>query len=139
MTGWLRGLAAVVMGLVVGFVVTFGIEWINNLMFPLAPGTDPRNADAMRAAIAALPAPALLVVLLGWFLAALSGAWVATRIARGDHRPAWVLGVLLVTAAIGNLLAIPHPVWFWIAGLALYPVGVGLGARLGSGPVTPAG
>ena len=136
---WLRGLAAVVMGLVVAFVVTFGVEWVNTLLYPLAPGTDPRNQAAMRAAMARLPPAALVLVLAGWFLAAVSSAWMATRIARGDHRPAWFLGVLLVAAAVGNLLTLPHPAWFWVAGLALYPVGIGLGARLGAGVLTPGG
>lgn len=141
MTPWLRGPAAVMMGLIVAFGVTFGIEWINNRMYPLQlpPGTSYRDPAAMKAAIARLPATALVVVLAGWFLAALAGSWVATRIARGDHRPAWFLGVLLVAAAVGNMLAIPHPVWFWVAALALYPVGIGLGARIGSAAVTPAG
>ncbi len=139
MNSWLRGFAAVMMGLIVAFAVTFGIEWINNRIYPLPSGTDYRDPAAMKAAITHLPAMALVGVLAGWFLAALSGAWVATRIARGDHRPAWFLGVLLVAAAIGNMLAIPHPVWFWVAALALYPMGIGLGARIGGSAVTPAG
>lgn len=139
MNPWMRGLAAVVMGLVVAFVATFAIEWINTLIHPLPPGLDYRDPAVMKAALARLPASALAVVLLGWFLAALWGTWMATRIARGDHRPAWVLGVLLVTAAIGNMLAIPHPIWFWVAALLLYPAGILLGARLGRRAVTPAG
>ena len=128
----LRGFAAVMMGLVVAFVVSFGIELINSRIHPLPAGTDPHDPVALKAAIAALPASALAGVLLGWFLAALGGSWVATRIARGDHRPAWFLGVLLLAAAIGNLLDIPHPAWFWAAALLLYPGGTMLGARLGS-------
>jgi hypothetical protein len=140
MNAWLRGFAAIMMGLIVAFAVTFGIEWINNQVYPLQlpPGASSRDPAVIKAAIAELPPPALVVVLAGWFLAALAGSWVATRIARGDHRAAWFLGVLLVAAAIGNMLAIPHPVWFWVAALALYPLGIGLGARIGSGAVTPA-
>ena len=132
MNTWLRGLAAVVMGLIVAFVVAFGIEWINSLIYPLPPGIDRHSEAAMKAAIAQLPVQALVGVLVGWFLAALSGSLMATRIARGDHRPAWFLGVLLVAAAIGNMREIPHPVWFWVAALMLYPVGILLGARAGT-------
>jgi len=127
-----RGFAAVMMGLVVAFVVSFGLELINSRIHPLPAGTDPHDPVALKAAIAGLPATALAGVLLGWFLAALAGSWVATRIARRDHRPAWFLGVLLLAAAIGNMLDIPHPVWFWAAALLLYPAGTMLGARLGS-------
>ena len=130
----MRGLAAVVMGLIVAFVVTFGIEWINSLLSPLPAGLDRHDEAALKAAIAQLPVQALLGVLVGWFLAAVAGTFMATRIARGDHRPAWFLGVLLVAGAIATMRAIPHPVWFWVAALAVYPVGIWLGAR--SGEVT---
>lgn len=138
---WLRSFAAVMMGLIVAFVVTFGIELINNRIHPLAlpPGADYHDRSALNAAKAQLPATALVVVVLEWFLAALSGAWVATRIARGDHRPAWFLGVTLVAGAVRNLLEFPHPVWFWIAGLTFYALGIGLGARRGGGAVRTAG
>lgn len=139
MTPALRGFAAVMMGLIVAFGVTFGIELINSQIHPFPPGTDYRDPVARKAALANLPATALAGVLVGWFLAAVSGAWVATRIAKGDRRPAWVLGVLLVAAAVGNMLAIPHPVWYWVAALVLYPVGIGLGVRLGARAITPAG
>jgi hypothetical protein len=139
--GWLRGFAAVMMGLIVAFVVTFGIELINSRIYPLAldPGADYYDRSVMNAAKAQLPAIALGIVVLEWFLAGLTGAWVATRIARGDHRPAWFLGVVLVAGAVRNLLEFPHPVWFWIAGLALYALGIGLGARHGGGAVRTAG
>lgn len=139
MNQWLRGLAAVVMGLVMTFVVTFGIEWINTLIHPFPPGPDYRDPAVMKAAIAALPASALVVKLVGWLVSGIASTWLATRIARGDHRPGWILGVLLVAAAVGNMMAIPHPVWFWGTALLLYPAVIMVGARLGSRAVTPAG
>lgn len=138
-SAWWRGFAAVMMGLIVGFVVSLGIELVNSQLYPLPPGINRHDPVAVKAALTQLPAMALIGKLVGWVLAALTGAWVATRIARGDHRPAWFLGVLLVAAAVGNMLAIPHPVWFWVAGLALYPAGILLGARLGDSAVMPAG
>lgn len=132
MPPFVRLVAAVLMGLIVAFVITFGIEYLNSQIYPLPPGTDSRNADSMRAAMATLPPTALVGVLVGWFAAAVAGAWVALRIAKGDRRPAWVLGLLLLTAAIANMMLFPHPVWFWVAGIALYPVAIGLGVRLGS-------
>ena len=133
MNTWMRGLAAVVMGLIVAFVVTFGIEWINSLLSPLPAGLDRHDEAALKAAIAQLPVQALLGVLVGWFLAAVAGTFMATRIARGDHRPAWFLGVLLVAGAIATMRAIPHPVWFWVAALVAYPIAIWLGARSGEG------
>jgi hypothetical protein len=136
---WLRGLAAIIMGLIVAFVVTFGIEWINTLMYPLPPGTDLRNPAAMKAAMAALPAAALVIVLAGWFVSALAAAWIATRIAQGSAVPAVVLGALLLAAAFGNLMLFPHPVWFWVVALLLYPTAIWLGARAGGAIVNRPG
>jgi len=139
MNSWLRGLAAVLMGLIVAFAVTFGIEWINSRIYPMPLGPDYRDPEVRKAAIAQLPAMALVVRLAGGFLAALSGAWSSTWIAQGDHRPAWFLGVLLVAAAVGDMRAIPRPVWFWVVALVLYPVAIGLGARSGATSVRPGG
>jgi hypothetical protein len=134
-----RLFAAVLLGLIVAFAVTFGIEFVNSQLYPLPPGTNYRDAASMRAAMAALPQEALIGVLVGWFLAAVASAWVAVRIARGDRRPAWLLGLLLLVAAIANMRLFPHPVWFWVIGIALYPVAIMLGAGLGSRAVKPAG
>lgn len=132
---WLRGFAAVMMGLIVAFVVTFAIELINNRIYPLTlpPGADYHDRSAMNLAKSRLPAMALVMVCAEWLLAALAGSWLATRVARGDHRPAWFLGVLLVAGAVNNLREFPHPAWFWMAGLFLYVMGIGLGARIGTG------
>jgi hypothetical protein len=127
------------MGLIVAFVVTFGIEWINTLMYPLPPGTDIRNPDAMKAAMATLPAAALIIVLVGWFLSALVAAWMTTRIAQGRPHPAMILGALLLAAAVGNMLVFPHPAWFWTVAVVIYPVATWSGARLGGAVVTRGG
>jgi hypothetical protein len=37
------------------------------------------------------------------------------------------------------MYVIPHPVWFWVVGVAIYPVATWLGARLGGTPVKPKG
>lgn len=132
----LRWFAAVMMGLIVAFAITFGVEWVNSQIYPLPPGTDFRNPEALRAAMAALPQAALAVVLLGWFLSALAGVWMATRIARGKSGPALILGALLLAAAVANMRRFPHPVWFWVAALLLYPGATWLGAKWGGAPVT---
>ena len=130
---FVRLLASVLMGLIVAFAISFGIEFLNSQMYPLPPGTDYRDAASMRAAMATLPHAALVGVLVGRFLAAAAGAWVAVRIARGARWTAWLLGLLLLVAAIANMTLFPHPIWFWVIGIALYPVAIMLGVRLGTG------
>jgi hypothetical protein len=127
-----RWVGAIVLGLIVAFAVTFGIELVNSQIFPLPPGTDYRDASAMRAAMAALPERALILVLVGWFAAAVAGSWVAVRVAQGDRKPAWVLGALLMIAAVANMRLFPHPIWFWVIGIVLYPVAIMVGVGLGT-------
>jgi len=131
---FVRQLASVLMGLIVAFAITFGIEYVNSRIYPLPPGTDYRDAASMRAAMATLPPPALIGVLVGWFLAAVASAWVAVRIARGARWTAWLLGLLLLVAAIANMTLFPHPIWFWVFGIALYPVAIMVGVGLGTRP-----
>lgn len=128
-----RLFAAVVLGLIVAFVISLGIELINSAFYPLPPGTADLDAAGKRAALATLPQRALVGVLVGWFVAAVAGSWVAVRIAKGDRRPAWGLGLLLLVAAIANMNLFPHPLWFWVIGIVLYPVAIMLGIHLGTG------
>jgi hypothetical protein len=129
MRPFVRQLASVVMGLIVAWVITFGIEFVNNALYPLPPGTDYRDAVSMRAAMVSLPGAALVGILVGWFLAAVAGAWVAVRIARGARATAWLLGLLLLVAAIRHMTVFQRPIWFWVIGIALYPVAIMLGTR----------
>ena len=121
---FVRQLASVLMGLIVAWAITFGIEFVNTQLYPFPPGTDYRDAASMRAAMATLPTPALVVVLVGWFVAAVTSAWVAVRIARGTRWTAWLLGLLLLVAAIRYMTLFQRPIWFWVIGIALYPVAI---------------
>jgi hypothetical protein len=49
------------------------------------------------------------------------------------------IGVLLLAAAVANMLVFPHPAWFRVIGVAVYPVGTWLGARMGGTPIKSAG
>lgn len=74
----------------------------------------------------------LLFVAAGWFLGAFAGSLLAQRI---DHarRPVAALTVAAILAALAlfNLLALPHPVWFWVLGLAVFLPGTLLGIFFG--------
>jgi uncharacterized protein YacL len=65
------------------------------------------------------------------------GGWVTARMAyRSPITHGLVLGAIFLAAAVVNLLLIPHPVWFWVVGVAVFLPTAYLGARLGatSGP-----
>jgi len=124
----LRQLLALLAGMVAAMVVTMALQGVGHHFFPLPPGLDPRDAEALAAHLRAAPAAALLAPLAGHLLGTLAGAWTAVRVARPHGRPAGLLvGVLMLSGAIANLLLIPHPPWFIAADLP----GIGLAAWAG--------
>lgn len=108
----------IVAGLVVGGLVVFLVESAGHAMFPPPVGTDLSNPEAMKTLIASLPAGAIVMLLLGWFLGALAGAVTAKVIAKRDMA-AWIVGVIFVALTASNFIYIPHPVWMMAAGAAL--------------------
>lgn len=68
------------------------------------------------------PTAAVLIVLAGWVLAAGAGSYVATRLAtRSRPIHGLIVALFVLVATVGNLAAIPHPVWLWPAAIILIP------------------
>ena len=76
--------------------------------------------------------PMLLFVALAWLLGSMAGTLIAQRI---DHSrvpvPALLVGAILLALAIYNLVTLPHPVWFRIAGVLVFIPGTVLGIFVG--------
>jgi hypothetical protein len=115
-----RNILAGVSGAAAAFVIIWLLELAGTVIFPPPPGLDFTNPQAVRAAMANIPLGALVCVLIAQLAGTFSGAWVAARIARRAQAAlAMTVGVLAMVAGIGNMLMIPHPVWFWVASLLL--------------------
>lgn len=110
------------LGLVAGVVTAvccvFLIEMAGHAVFPLPAGLDITDPADQARAVAQMPAAALVFVLLGWFVGALAGAWVANRIA-GNILAGWVVALVVAASGIATMVMIPHPAWMWVAGIAL--------------------
>lgn len=130
----LRSILAVLCGALVGGAVILGMELVGTRIFPPPAGLAAGDPESMRAAMAALPVGAFVMVLLGWALGTFAGAWVAARVAkRSPVGHGLAVGVLFLAAGVANMLSLPHPVWFWIAGVLLFlPAGYS-GGRLAAG------
>jgi hypothetical protein len=134
-----RGVVAVILGLLLAFSITFAVEGLNARIYPPPPGVDLANPESVKAMMALMPRAALIVVLAGWFVSALLGTALAARFARPAGWPPLTVGILLLAVAVMQMYVIPHPVWFWVVGVAIYPVATWLGARLGGTPVKRGG
>ena len=130
----LRAILAVVAGLIVGFIVVAGIEWISTMLFPLPEGVDPTDESQMREVIRGMPAGAMVAVLFAWFLGTLAGAVTAIRLhpARAKWAGMVVVG-LFAAATVANMMMLPHPVWMMVAAPAVLILALVLALRLGEG------
>ena len=140
MSPLLRNVLAVVAGLAAAVAVVAVVEGLSARVFPLPEGLDYSDRTAMAEAIGNLPAGAFVFVVAAWGLGALAGAAVATGISRRVG-PGYLIGVLLLAAAVSNLLMIPHPGWMWAGGIVVILLGTMVGSRLAARQrvVTPPG
>ena len=129
-----RNIGATVAGLVAFVVVVFALEALVSSLFahPDAVKLNPNDPAAMATLINSMPMEAKLIVVLGYFLGTLAGAYVAALFAASPR--AWnpyVVGAFYAISSYMNFSQIPHPVWMVAASVAVGALGVWLGARLG--------
>lgn len=127
-----RKILGIVLGLCVAITVIALVQAVGHKLWPLPEGLDVRDKAALAEALKNAPVAALAWVAGTWLLGTLAGTYTALRVAR-DAFATWpaltVEGVLLGMGLL-NLMAIPHPGWFWVAGLASFPLGAFAGIRL---------
>lgn len=113
-----KKILAVIVGVVTAGVVVFIVEAIGHWAYPLPPGTNVRDPEAMKSLIATLPAGALLFVVLGWTLGSFAGGAVAARIGR-SLGPGLVTGAIQLLFGIITMFMIHHPMWMVALGTLL--------------------
>ncbi len=129
MTGFVRSLGAVLLGIVVGVVVIMAMEGFSSLAYPLPEGVDPADPESLAAYMPLMPVGAFLIVLVGWGLAALVGGWIASRLA--FSRPVLsglIAGAVLLLGGVVNMVSLSHPWWFVTVAVPLFPLCALLGA-----------
>ena len=125
----LRKISAVLLGVVAAFCTVMLVEWLSHQVYPLPPGLDFKDPEQVRQFTSTLPLGAFLLILLGWLLGTISGGLAACFVAR--EKPvvfASIIGAVMLAATVANLIMIPHPTWFSIAGIIV----IGLGTLLAS-------
>ncbi|TDB28257.1 hypothetical protein ATCM_11650 [Stenotrophomonas sp. ATCM1_4] len=136
MRAFLKGLLAVVVGLVVGSAVNMGLILLGARVVPAPAGVDTTTSKGLAAAMPLLgPAHFVFPFLahaLGTFAGALLATWIAGRVSRV---PAAVIGVLFLAGGIASCFMLPAPRWFEALDVVLaYLPFAWLGYRLGRRP-----
>lgn len=123
-----------ILGLLAGIVVTAVlvgvVESLGHLVYPPPEGLDLTNPESLKAYMSAVPIGAMLSVLVAWAVGTMAGAGLAGVIARDKEcLLGTILGALFLIGAIVNMAMIPHPLWFWIAGILVFPLAAFVGIR----------
>ena len=116
----LGGLAA---GLAVAIAAIMAVEAIGNQLYPPPAGYDLTEASAET-----LPFETLVWPVIGWFLGAIAGSWVAVRVS-GERWSGWAIAACVLAATVLNLALIAHPLWMIVAGV-IAPIAGGWIAQL---------
>ncbi len=125
-----RNLLATLAGAVAGIVIISGLEIVGGNLYPPPVGVDLTKPDAAAVYMATAPLGLFLFLLVGYAAGPLVGAWLATSLAVTHHRRrGFTVGALFLVVSLGNLLALPHPVWFWVANLAVVSAAALIGTR----------
>lgn len=119
----LRIAGGVMGGLVLASVAVMLVEVGAMLAFPLPDGVNPEDSAQLAAAMAAMPVGAFVLIAVGHGLGGLVGGLVAGRI--GARTAASIFLAAFGSVVIANLMALPHPGWFWAVDLAAWAVGCG--------------
>lgn len=130
-----KSVLAVLAGAIVAGLLIAAVESISSALYPLPPGIDLYDHEAMRRHIDQLPIGAFLFVLGAWAIGSFGGSWVAARLAgRARIAHGLVVGALFLLAGVANMLLIPHPWWMWVGGIVALAGCSYLGARAAMGP-----
>lgn len=127
----LRNISAVLLGIIVAGLGIAAIEALGHKVFPPPEDLDPSNAEAMAAALSAMPIPALLFVPLAWFLGTTAGTAVAANLSpSGKLRNGLIVGTVMLAGGLTTLTMIPHPLWLSVLGVLVFFPATWIGSRL---------
>jgi hypothetical protein len=129
----LRGVLAVVLGLVAGSCVNMAIVVLGPYVIPPPPGVDVTDAESLGRTIHLFTPIHFVPPFLAHALGTLFGAVVASLVAAGDRSiHALVVGACFLAGGIAATFMIPAPTAFIVLDLAVaYLPMAWLGARLG--------
>jgi hypothetical protein len=106
----MRGILAVVAGIVAGFAATILIGLVAGMIVPRPARLEGFSGEQLIGAFPGLPMAAKIAIVLSWFGGALAGAAVAKLIARKAW-PAWTATGFFTLYVLLTTLVLPMPGW----------------------------
>ncbi len=107
------------------------LEFLNSKVFPFPEDINPKDPIAIIAAIAAMPLAAKVLQLINYFISAIIGGLVATKIINTESRnPALIIGSKLIFLGLVNRATLGKLIWMAVCSILVYLPGAYLGYRL---------
>jgi len=127
----LRSVGAIIASLVVAMVLIVAIEGLSAIVHPFPPDVDTSDPEVVKAHVAGYPGWILALAAVAWGFTTFVSVWLATRLGAGRH-PAHgiVVGLILLSAGVMNMLMLPYPIWFELLNLVTFPLGIYWGVKL---------
>jgi len=118
---FLRNLLALILGVVVGGIVSMTLIKLGALLMPPPPGVDVNDVASINPHIGEYSVAQLLMPFLAHALGTLVGAWVAARLAVSYHMVlALVVGLFFLAGGYMAVRMIPNaPLWFDVLDLVV--------------------
>ena len=128
----MRGVLAIIVGILVGFVAIIAVGVLGDLLFPSntqIDGFTSEGAEQLLAAFPTLPVGAKLALVLSWFAGALTGAMAAKGIA-GRGWAAWTVAGFFAVYVLVTTMILPMPGWLQAIAVAAPLIGGLIGNHL---------
>lgn len=120
MRAFLRGLLAVVLGLIAGSAVNMGLILLGGQLILPPAGADTSTTEGLQAAMPMFEARHFLFPFLAHALGTFAGALLATWIVgRVRKVPALLIGLLFLAGGIASCFMLPAPRWFEVLDVLL--------------------
>ena len=128
----MRGVVAIIIGILVGFVAILTVGVVGGLLFPSTTQIEGINSETVWQLVDTFPALPLgpkLVIVLSWFAGALVGAMAAKGIA-GRGWAAWTVAGFFAVYALVTVMILPMPGWLQATAVAAPLIGGLIGNHL---------
>lgn len=126
-----KNIISIIAGLFLAGLVTAIVEFVGHLIFPVAQ-IQTQDKAVIAEIMKNMPLGAFIMIALGWGLGTFVGAVVVGMQSESKpQRNVMIFAGIEILVGIYNMLAIPHPIWFWFLGMSAFVVGAIFGGRIG--------
>lgn len=130
----MRRFLAIIAGLVVGYLVINGIQFIGHSVYPPPEGVAEMDLEELTVVlteyIKTAPVGAFIFLILSHTVGTFIGVMVSMAISKGYKIAGSIVGGLFTILTILLIFMLPHPLWFSILDIALVMLAAILGLRV---------